>query len=146
MTVLIRRATVEDGKDIVKLFQQLSEESGERSPISEASVSVYLGSTNSHIFLAENNGHVSGLISYSTRPDLWHASTCCYIEEIIVDSAERGGGIGTQLIKYVLNKSEKEGHAEISLTVSSENKQAQRLYERLGINEVAVCMEKHFRR
>jgi ribosomal protein S18 acetylase RimI-like enzyme len=138
--VTIREAIHTDVAEVVRLIQT-SVDSG--SPVSEKYVREYMNHPNSKILLAEKNQKVVGLLSYSTRPDLWHATICCFIKEITVEEAERGQGIGTKLINSVMDKMKQSGCAELVLTVNKENTAAQRLYKRLGIDEEAVCLEKH---
>ena len=138
--VFVREATHADAPEVVRLIRN-SVDKG--SPISEGYVHEYMNHPNSKILLAGKDGKSVGLLSYSTRPDLWHAKICCFIEEITVEESERGKGIGTQLIQSVMNKMKKSGCAEIVLTVDKKNIAAQRLYKRLGIDEELLCLEKH---
>ena len=139
--VTVREATHADAPDVVRLIRSSLDEG---SPISEGYVHEYISHPNSKILLAEKHQKVLGLLSYFIRPDLWHATICCFIEEITVEESERGKGIGTQLIQSVMDKMKNSGCAEIVLIVDKENTAAQRLYKRLGIDEEAVCLEKHF--
>lgn len=138
--VSIREANRTDAAEIARLIQHSVDQG---SPLTEDYVCEYLASPQSNILLAEKDEKVAGLLSYSTRPDLWHATLCCFIEEIAVEEAQRGKGIGTALIRYVKEKMKKAGCAEIVLIVDKENVAAQRLYKRLGIDEEALCLEKH---
>ena len=143
MSIIIRDAKSEDKSDIVELIKAFAKETGETSPITPAFVERYLASPSNYILVAEWNSHFAGLLSYSLRLDLWHAASCCYIEEIIVKEPFRGKGIGSALINFMLQKAKNEGYAEISLTVDQENARAQALYKRLGIDEFVVGLEKH---
>jgi ribosomal protein S18 acetylase RimI-like enzyme len=136
----IRTATHTDAADVVRLIKDSADRG---SPITGAYVHEYMDSPQSKILLAEKNQKVVGLLSYSIRPDLWHAAICCFIEEIVVEESERGQGIGTELIQSVMEKMKASDCAEITLIVDSENTAAERLYKRLGIDEEAVCLEKH---
>ena len=138
--VTIREATYVDAEDVVRLIQTTADKG---SPITEEYIHEYLDSPKSKILMAEKDGKVVGLLSYSTRPDLWHATICCFIEEITVEESERGKGIGSELIQSVMDKMKMSGCAEIALIVDKENIAAQRLYKRLGIDEEALCLEKH---
>jgi ribosomal protein S18 acetylase RimI-like enzyme len=136
----IREATRVDAAEVVRLIQT-SVDKG--SPLTEDYVHEYLDSPKSKILLAEKGGKAVGLLSYSIRPDLWHATICCFIEEITVEESERGQGIGTRLINSVMEKMRNSNCAEVVLTVDKENIAAQRLYKRLGIDEELMCLEKH---
>jgi ribosomal protein S18 acetylase RimI-like enzyme len=47
------------------------------------------------------------------------------------------------LIEQMLGKANQAGWAELSLTGNQDNTKAQALYRRLGIDEEAICLEKH---
>ncbi len=50
---------------------------------------------------------------------------------IAVDSSARGRGVGTELLRAVIETAAREGHEALSLSVNMRNP-AKRLYERLG--------------
>jgi ribosomal protein S18 acetylase RimI-like enzyme len=144
MTLSIRDAINSDKAEILRLVQGLSNESNIETPLTIRYISKYLSSPCSHILLAEKEKRVVGLLSYSVRPDLWHAAMCCFIEEIVVKASERERGIGTELLIALIDRVKKKNYAEISITVMPKNKSAQRLYKLVGINEEVICLEKHF--
>ena len=55
-----------------------------------------------------------------------------YIQNISVADSFKGQGVGSQLIDYVINLTQKHGYQEIALDVSLDNPRAQHLYQRLG--------------
>lgn len=55
-----------------------------------------------------------------------------YIQNISVADGFKGQGVGSQLIDYVVNLTQKHGYQEIALDVSLDNPRAQHLYQRLG--------------
>jgi len=144
MEPVIRDATYGDSTGIVRLIRGLSETPAQENPLTETYVRGYLDAPNSRILLAVRGERVIGLLSYSVRPDLFHAAPCCFIEELVVDASERGKGIGTELMRALLARTDKEDCAEVSLTVMPENTSAQRFYRRLGITEEVLCLERHF--
>lgn len=144
MSIKIRNATVGDKHNIVELIRDFAREWGDESPITPAFVEGHLASPVDFILVAEWDGQFAGLLGYSLRLDLWHAAPCCYIADVVVKEKFRGQGIGTELIKTVLEKAKSAGCAEVSLTVEQDNPRAQALYKRLGIDEVVVGLEKHF--
>ena len=144
MEPFIRDATYADSAAIVWLIRGLAETPVQESPLTETYVRGYLDAPNSRVLLAVREEHVIGLLSYSMRPNLYHAAPCCFIEELVVDASERGKGIGTELMRALLARTEKEKCAEVSLTVMPENTSAQRFYRRLGITEEVLCLERHF--
>lgn len=142
MKILIRAPQKKDIPAIVQLIAELASTAGETSPITPAYVSQYLASSSSWILLAEVEGDVVGLLSYSIRPDLYHAGNCCLVEELIVKAACRNQGIGTALMKELLARLA--GCVEVSVGVMTENTEALKFYRRQGLDEEAVLLEKHF--
>jgi len=143
MSIKIREATTKDIAEIVALIQEFARENEDESPITSVFVETYLASPVDFILLAEHDGQVAGLLSYSLNLNLWHAAAGCYIADVFVRESLRGKGVGTGLLQYILKKAESEGCAELSLTVETDNPRAQALYKRLGIDEVIVGLEKH---
>ena len=59
-----------------------------------------------------------------------------YLQNIAVDHAYRGQGIGTKLLNNVFLHAKKAGHKQIYLDVAIENVRAKKLYERVGFRVV----------
>lgn len=140
----LRYAVAEDAAEIVNLIQAHASVGGWHSPLTADYIATYLASPASKILLAIENGRPVGLLSYSTRPDLFHAGTCCFIEELVVAEEKRGQGIGSLLLKAVLDDARQSGWPEVSLSVLPQNSGAQRLYRQLGFVEESVLLEQHF--
>lgn len=138
--ILIREAEPEDATAVVHLIRQL----GDDSQLTEGYVLNYLMGTDRHILLAEFNNQIRGLLSYSARADLYHAGNSILIEELVVDKACRGQGIGSALINSLMEKLQSIGCKEVCLAVMPENKEAIRFYKRHGLVEEALFLERHF--
>jgi ribosomal protein S18 acetylase RimI-like enzyme len=93
--------------------------SGEQSPITETHVATYLSSATSRILLAEIQNRAVGLLSYSIRPDLYHAGSSCLLEELIVVEATRGHGVGSALVTELFSRLTPLACAEVSVAVTS---------------------------
>jgi ribosomal protein S18 acetylase RimI-like enzyme len=145
MALIIRAAKNGDAEDIVELIKDWASASGDYSPVTILYVEMYLNSPSDHILIAEWNHQFAGLLAYSLRSDLWHAAPCCQIEDVVVNPMFRGKGIGTELLKFIVERAKQERYAEISLTVGKDNLKAQELYKRLGFDEEAICLEKHIK-
>ena len=142
MTILIRAPELQDIPAIVQLISELAATAGEMSPINPDYVNQYLNSPISRILLAEVDGEIVGLMSYSIRPDLYHAGDCGLIEELIVRDGKRNRGIGSAMLKDLFARLA--GCKEISVGVMTENSEALKFYRRQGLDEEAVLLEKHF--
>lgn len=144
MTITIQYATAADAQAITDLVQAEAAATGWDSPLVPAYVSGYLASPISRILLARENGSVVGLLSYSTRPDLFHAGECCLIEELVVAEDRRSQGIGGLLLDHVMECARQNGWAEIALGVMPDNVRAQEFYHRHGLLDCALLLERHF--
>ena len=140
----IRAAKPEDTETIVRLVRGHAAIAGEQSLISASYVATYLAFEHNDILLAERDGQIIGLVSYSIRPDLYHAANVCLIEELIVASEWRGQGAGRALMTGLLDRLNSLKCAEVSVAVRSDNSPAIRLYQSQGLTDEALFLEKHF--
>ncbi len=140
----IREASARDSSVIVQLIRELAAAGGGESQVTEAYVEQYLSSPTSHALLAEMDDRVVGLLSYSIRPDLYHAANACLIEEFVVHEAVRGRGVGGALLTELLSRLDAAGVAEVSVAAMPDNQGAIRFYRAWGLTEEAVFLEKHF--
>ncbi len=140
----IREATFKDAPAIVALISEHAATSGEQSPITEAYVATYLSSPASRILLAEAPDRVVGLLSYSVRPDLYHAGPSCLLEELIVAEAVRGQGVGSALVAELFSRLTALACAEVCVAVMPTNQRAIKFYQAQGLIDEALFLEKHF--
>jgi ribosomal protein S18 acetylase RimI-like enzyme len=143
MSTLIREASPEDAALVVSLIEELARGEGEQSPISETYVARYLAFPGSKILLAELDGVTAGLISYSIRPNLYHASDSCLIEEFVVRQVARGKGVGGVLMEEVIKRAINAGCAEISVSTMPDNERAIAFYRKHGLTDEALFLERH---
>lgn len=144
MAITIRDAQLADAGTIVQLIDQLAATEQEHSPITETYVARYLSSAISYILVAEVDQRVVGLLSYSLRPDLYHAAEACLIEELVVEEHMRGQGVGGALLTELLSRLRTIGCAEVSVAAMPDNVRAIAFYRAHGLIEEAVFLEKHF--
>jgi GNAT superfamily N-acetyltransferase len=143
-SILVREAGRGDEPAIVRLILELAKTSGDSSPVTETYVQEYLVCPGSHVLLAEATGRVIGLVSYSIRPDLYHAGPTALIEEMVVYGPEQGRGVGSALMSELLDRLARLGCVEASVAALPKNEGAQRFYRAHGLVEEAVFLEKHF--
>ncbi len=143
MSLQIRSAGPGDVGAIVRLIRELARAGGEQSPITEESASEYLGSPGSNVLLADQDGQTIGLLSYSIRPDLYHAGPTALIEELVVQASERGRGVGSALLSELLCELDGLGVVEVSVTTMPDNQRAKRFYQAHGLADEAIFLEKH---
>jgi ribosomal protein S18 acetylase RimI-like enzyme len=144
MNITIRSAVDQDSVSIERLITELAESIDETSPISEHYVTQYLENPGSFILLAEKDRQVIGLLSYSIRPNLYHAGDSCLIEEFVVQRSERGQGIGGQLLEALFQMLASQNCVEVSVTTMPDNRKAIAFYKSHGMVDEAIFLEKHF--
>ncbi|HVP58511.1 MAG TPA: GNAT family N-acetyltransferase [bacterium] len=140
----VRDAEPQDASVIAGLISHLAAAMGEASPVTEAYVAKYLASPGSRALLAEVGGKAVGLLTYSVRPDLYHAATTCLIEELVVVETMRGQGVGTALLEELFSRLTALGCAEVSVTTLPDNADAIKFYKDHGLTDEAIFLEKHF--
>ena len=142
--VLIREARPEDASVVVRLIRELAAADGESTPITDSYAIRYLNAPSNGVLLAKANGEAVGLISYSVRPNLYHAGYSASIDELVVSSGYRHQGVGGVLIEHLLAHLEAMGCVEVSVTTMPGNDGAQRFYRAHGLVDEALFLEKHF--
>jgi ribosomal protein S18 acetylase RimI-like enzyme len=143
MSLQIRPAGAGDEAAIVRLIQELANTGDETSPLTEGYAREYLASPGSHVLLAEQDRRTLGLLSYSIRPNLYHAGPAVMIEELVVLASERGRGVGSALLSELFRFLAHLGAVEVSVTTMPDNQQARRFYEAHGLVDEAVFLERH---
>ena len=86
-------------------------------------------------FVAEHAGMVVGMVTASERYYTSWAGSTLYIQDIYVEPAHRGRGIGTALLGCVAALAIARGSPLVELTVRNDNP-ARNLYGRVGFQEV----------
>lgn len=143
-SILIRPARKEDAAVIAHLVALLATNLQESSPVDESYVRNYLDTTGGGVLVAEVKGEVAGVLSYTLRPNLYHAAPTCLIEELVVKEGFRDGGIGSRLLEAAVEMAKEYGCAEVSISALTTNRKALDLYRRLGFVDEAVLLEQHF--
>jgi ribosomal protein S18 acetylase RimI-like enzyme len=145
MSILVRQARPGDEHVIVELIRELARTGGDASPITEGYVREYLAFApcGSNILLAEQESHAVGLLSYSVRPNLYHAANSALVEELVVRESDRSQGVGSALLSELLDRLPSLGCAEVSVSTMPDNQDAMRFYRSHGLVDQAVFLEKH---
>jgi len=143
VSISIRPAESADAAAVADLIGELARDGDWESPVTTAYAARYLTHPGHGVLLAEEDGEPLGLISYSIRPNLYHAADSCLIEELIVRRRDRGRGIGRALVEELERLAAARPCAEISVTTLPANNKAIRFYRRLGLTDEALYLEKH---
>jgi ribosomal protein S18 acetylase RimI-like enzyme len=142
--ITIRKASLRDAAAIAELTGELAAAVGEESPVTAGYARTFLRFPGNGALLARAARQVVGLVTYSVRPDLYHAAATCLIAELIVREAARGQGVGSALMKDLFSRLAKLGCAEVSVSTMPDNRKAIEFYKAHGMTDEAVLLEKHF--
>ncbi len=88
---------------------------------------------NMYGLVAVSDGQIVGLAHYLFRPSTWAVEDFCYLEDLFVDPAIRGKGVGRALIKELELVATNAGSTRLYWTTAPDNATARRLYDSLAI-------------
>ncbi len=139
----IRQAGPGDEPDIVALIRELAAEGDYATPLTHDGARAYLQAPGCEALLAEKEGRVSGLLTYTVRPNLFHAGDTALIEELVVYEADRGRGVGHALVEAFLQNASARGWVEVAVATLFDNEGAKRFYRAHGFEDEALFLERH---
>jgi GNAT superfamily N-acetyltransferase len=82
--------------------------------------------------VAEVEGQVYGFANCVVHENTWEAQPICYVEDLYVEPAARGHGVGFALIEWLRNAMRAEGWARLYWHTREGNEAARRLYDRFA--------------
>lgn len=95
----------------------------------------------STLLVAENDLGIVGMCTLATM--LIPTGVRCWIEDVVVDEAARGQGVGSLLVEAALEQARAQGAKNVDLTSRPERIAANRLYQRLGFKERPTNVYRH---
>ncbi|MFI9799724.1 GNAT family N-acetyltransferase [Streptomyces sp. NPDC052302] len=91
------------------------------------------GDPHQHVVVAVREGRVVGTLQLTIVPGLSRrGATRSIIEGVRIHADERGSGLGTQLIEWAVDESQRQDCRLVQLTSDKTRTDAHRFYERLG--------------
>ncbi|MER7947355.1 GNAT family N-acetyltransferase [Streptomyces sp. NPDC096079] len=143
----IRPATAEDLPDVVAMLADDPLGAQRESP---DDLAPYLAAferlaadPNQHVVVAVRGDKVVGTLQLTVIPGLSRKGTTrSIIEGVRIHSDERGSGLGTQLIEWAVEESERQDCRLVQLTSDVSRTDAHRFYERLGFEASHVGFKK----
>jgi len=118
-------------RDVVEAFARLVPQLSSSSPVPTAQeLEKLVGSDSAELFVARDAGAIVGTLTLVVVriPTGIRAR----VEDVVVDEAARGQGVGEALSRAALLKAAEAGAKTVDLTSRPERAAANRLYERLG--------------
>jgi len=82
--------------------------------------------------LAERSGMVCGFSICVVHEGTWTADPVCYLEDLFVDPAVRGGGIGRALVQDAVDRARDSGWSRLYWHTRAGNAAARRVYDRFA--------------
>jgi ribosomal protein S18 acetylase RimI-like enzyme len=110
-----------------RLIPQLSTSA---PPPGRDGLSTIVGNTNCVLFLARLGSDIVGALTLALYP--LPTGLKAWIDDVVVDAAARGRGVGEALSVAALDEAQRRGAKEVDLTSRPEREAANRLYQRLG--------------
>jgi ribosomal protein S18 acetylase RimI-like enzyme len=123
----LREVTDEVVETFNRLLPQLSRSA---PPLDRAALERIAGSDATTLLVAWSDGRLAGTLSLVMFPI--PTGIRAWIEDVVVDQAARGQGIGEALTMAALRRAEAAGARTVDLTSRASREAAGRLYERVG--------------
>ncbi len=152
---MIRRAEERDIGEILRLLRQVNNVHAALRPdlfrmnerkYGAEDLKALLGDADRPVFVFDGGGALKGhaftvLETYGGDGNQTERKTL-YIDDICVDEACRGQGVGTALYRHAVAFAREEGCHNVTLNVWEGNESAMRFYEAMGMKPYKVGMEK----
>jgi GNAT superfamily N-acetyltransferase len=85
-----------------------------------------------HGLVAEDGDKLVGLAHYLFHPSSWSLTDICYLEDLFVDPAARGGGVGRALIQAVYAAADRAKAGAVYWMTQEYNADGRALYDTLA--------------
>ena len=131
----IRKARAGDVGDILRLIRELAAfEHGLNQVTMTEEELLRDGFGKDPLFqciVAERDGVIAGMALYFFTYSTWNGK-CLYLEDLIVSSKDRYGGLGSGLMEEIIRIAHREGAKRLSWQVLAWNLDAQEFYRNFG--------------
>ena len=124
---VIADITDEDLRAVNRLIPQLSRSA---PPLTAGALERIAGWDGNHLLIARDADRVVGMLTLVTFPI--PTGLRAWIEDVVVDEAARGQGVGAALTQEAVRLARAAGARTVDLTSRPSRQDANRLYERLG--------------
>lgn len=151
---MIRRAKPEDMPDLDRLLYEVHHvHAGLRPDLfrdggkkyTDKELAALLSDEKRPVFVLEENGKILGyafcILLNHEKESATTGYLTVYIDDLCVDSATRGKGVGRALYSHVLDFARRIGAYNVTLNVWAGNENARRFYESLGMQVQKLGME-----
>lgn len=133
----VRKATNSDFEQVTSLLLQLWPKKTQNLSKLRGAYERALIATTQRYFVAVEGGLIVGFASLSIKNSLWEEGPMANIDELVVDNAHRGEGIGSVLLEFVVETASKLGCSRIELDSAFHRTEAHAFYEKKGFEQRA---------
>ena len=151
---MIRKAEKKDINRLLELLSQVLEIHAEIRPdifvsgttkYSSEELEAILGNEKTPVFVAEEDGEVSGYAFCAIREPSGKENLVphrtFFVDDLCVEEKKRGRGIGESLFRFVREEAGRLGCDVVALAVWEGNGPARRFYDRMGMTPRETFME-----
>lgn len=145
--VTIRPASLEDTDTVVALIEELFEPPGRQPPDytrerAHENFRRYVEGPDGDVLLALAGDTVVGLATvYVDLPSIRYGLRC-WVEDLVVTSSQRSGGIGRRLVDAAVEWARERGCTHLQLESGHGRKDAHRFYRASGVPEYGLVFKR----
>lgn len=86
------------------------------------------------IVALDASGYVIGMANYLTHESTTQLAAVCYLQDLFVDPAHRGGAVGEQLIDWLIAEMKRQGWSRLYWNTKETNYRARSLYDKYTLH------------
>ena len=130
MSVVVEQATIANA-ELIEAFQRLIPQlSSSNPPPTQEELAEIISAPSTVLFIARLEEHIVGTLTLATFRI--PTGVRAWIEDVVVDSAARGHGVGEALNQAAILEAHHRGAITVDLTSRPSREDANRLYQRIG--------------
>ena len=141
MTIAVEaldEVTAEAVEAFARLLPQLSSSA---RPLDAAALATIVSSPAATVLIARSDGQIVGSLTLAMFPI--PTGLRAWIEDVVVDEAARGQGVGALLTEEAIRRARDAGARSLDLTTRPSREAAGRLYERAGFQQRATRLYRY---
>ena len=130
MSVVVEQATIANA-ELIEAFQRLIPQlSSSNPPPTQDELAEVIAAPSTVLFIARLDEHIVGTLTLATFRI--PTGVRAWIEDVVVDTAARGHGVGEALNQAAILEARHRGAITVDLTSRPSREAANRLYQRIG--------------
>lgn len=135
----IRDATEQDLPVLLRLMAQLNETPSVLGDAHREAFRAVQSDPRQRLLVVEQDGIVVATAAMVVVPNIGHGGRpYAIVENVVVDEASRGSGLGAMLMRYIIEQARAAGCYKVALTSRQFRTDAHEFYTRLGFEPTSV--------